>query len=237
MSKFEVNVPDARVKNWIPKLAKDEDASRSGELQLENVRILPRAAAALLLAQDGGSEVVDAFFRGSDHVQRFWGIGEIVMSRELVKFAGKHKMRIDDLSGDIRVDSIDKFRLRFEGGPQQHIWADFSIFLDDVSDEETAYLHWHIHRDIALVLEQADDLVDKMIAAAQNMSVSTTVANGELDLDDQAARDKANADAVAAAMTSSHTAEVPLRGVKRKPAKKSSSRKASGKSAPTRKAG
>lgn len=226
MSKFEVNVPDARVKNWLPKLAKDEDASRSGELQLENVRILPRAAAALLLAKDGGPEVVDALLRGPDNVQRFWGIGEIVISRDLVKFPAKHQMRIDCLH-EIRVESIDKFRLRFEGGPQQHIWADFSIFLDDVSDEETAYLHWHIHRDIALVLEQSDDLVDQMIAAAQNMAVSTTVENGELDLDQQADADKARADEVANAIENSPTAEIPLRGAKQKSKKslKSNSKK------------
>lgn len=231
MSKFEVNVPDARVKNWLPKLAKDEDASRSGELQLENVRILPRAAAALLLAKDGGPEVVDALLRGPDNVQRFWGIGEIVISRELVKFPAKHQMRIDCLH-EIRVESIDKFRLRFEGGPQQHIWADFSIFLDDVSDEETAYLHWHIHRDIALVLEQADDLVDQMIAAAQNMSVTTTVPNGELDLDQQADADKARADEVEKAMNGP-TAEVPLHGAK--PRKPKSSKKAPAKKAEKRK--
>lgn len=235
MSKFEVNVPDARVKNWIPKLAKDEDASRSGELQLENVRLLPRAAAALMLAKDGAQEVVDALFRGSDFVQLFWGIGEIVISRELVKFPAKHQMRIDDLHA-IRVDSIDKFRLRFEGGPQQHIWADFSIFLDDVSDEETAYLHWHIHRDIALVLEQSDDLVDQMIAAAQNMSVTTTVANGELDVDTEQ-RDADQLDQAARGLEQ-QTAEIPLktkRSGKAKP--KTSSRKASGKRAPKKKAG
>lgn len=218
MSMFNVNVPDAEVKHWHPKHGKSEDAVRTGELQLVNVRLLPNAASALLLAKGGASEVMEAFLAGPDASQRFWGIGEIVCSKALVQFANRHTMKVDDLD-PIRVSLIDKLRLRFEGGPQQLIYADFSVHVEDPSDEETAYFHTCINRDVRLVLEQNADLVDEMIAAAQNMSVTTIYPNGELDLDGKEARD-ANQLGQAADHLESATAEIPLRGAKRKPEKK-----------------
>jgi hypothetical protein len=97
-------------------------------------------------------------------------------------------LRLDDLE-QTRVMLLDKIKLRFEGGPQQLIWADFSVHLEDPSAEEVDYFHEMINRDVKLILSQDADLVEEMRAAKQNIAVSTTVSeSGDLPLPERDAQ-------------------------------------------------
>lgn len=212
MSMFSVNARNARLHKFIPKHGKAEDAARSAELQFRNVTILPSAAAAVLLAEGEGVEVEKAFFDGDPPVQRFFGIDDVSVTAE---FANRHVMRVDEFD-EIRVALVDKIRLRFEGGPQKLVWADFSVHLEDPSAEEVDYFHDMINRDVSLGLEQSADLIDEMLAKAKGMAVKTEV-NGELDLK---AREQRDAEQLAqAAEGLGKTAEIPLKTKRpRKPA-------------------
>lgn len=214
MSLFECNAQNARLHNFIPKHGKADDAPRSAELQFRNVHILPSSAAAVLLAENGGTEVEAALFVGDPPTQRFFGIDEIASG---AKFKNRHQLEIDGLESTLRCTLIDKIKVRAEGGPQRLLWADFSVHIEDPSAEEIDFFHEHMNRDVDLTLLQDADLVEQMRAEAQGMAVKT-VANGELDLDGEQ-RDADAIDAVAKHLES-NTAEVPLRGAKRKPAKK-----------------
>jgi hypothetical protein len=60
LSLFNVNASSARLHKFVPKHGKSEDAARSAELQFRNVPIKPAEAAAVMLGEDGGSEVCAA---------------------------------------------------------------------------------------------------------------------------------------------------------------------------------
>jgi hypothetical protein len=182
--KFEVSTNNARLHKYIPKHAKADDAPVSAELQFRNVRIHARAAAAILLGEDGGPEIVDAFLKGEHFEPRFRGIKAIQSDSE---FKARHKLAIDDLD-TIRVESIDKIVVRVEGGPQQTVWADFSAYIEDPTADQGAHFHEQINRDVKLILKQERDLVDEMIANARGMAVSdVTPPSGDLPLDQKGA--------------------------------------------------
>lgn len=215
---FNVNADNVRLHAFIPKHGKAEDAVRSAELQFRNARIMPMAAAALLLGEEGGVEVERAFFVGDPPTQRFWGIDNIHCTAE---FKARHTMQIDDLD-EMRVTLVDKIKLRLEGGPQRLIWADFSVHLEDPSAEEVMYFHEMLNRDVSVRLDQTADLVDEMRAKMRGMSVSTTVPNGELDLDQQAAADAERAAQVGDTLDQQNSAAAKKpakRAPKRKPAR------------------
>lgn len=174
---FNVNSDNVRLHSLIPKHGRAEDAARSAELQFRNAHILPIHAAAVLLGEEGGVEVERAFFVSDPPVQRFWGIEQLAVTAE---FKGRHVLRIDQL-GEVRVTLVDKIKLRFEGGPQRLIWADFSVHVEDPDAEEMAYFHEMLNRDVKVILTQSADLVDEMRAKAQGMAVSdVTPPSGDL---------------------------------------------------------
>jgi ribosome-associated translation inhibitor RaiA len=213
--KFEVSTNNARLHKYIPKHAKADDAPVSAELQFRNVRIHVRAAGAILLAEDGGPEIVDAFLKGEHFEPRFRGIKGIPSDSE---FKARHKITIDDLD-TIRVESIDKIVVRIEGGPQQIAWADFSAYIEDPSAEQGAHFHEQINRDVKLILKQERDLVDEMIANARGMAVSdVTPPNGELAFNEKGAE---QIDQVATELE-----KPPKKSAARRPAKKAAKKKA-----------
>lgn len=220
MSLFECNANNARLHNFIPKHGKADDAPRSAELQFRNVHILPSAASAVLLAENGGPEVEAALFVGDPPTQRFFGIDEIASG---AKFKNRHTLTLDGLDSVLRCTLIDKIKVRAEGGPQRLLWADFSAHIEDPSAAEVDFFHEQMNRDVDIVLSQDADLVEQMRAEAQGMAVKT-VQNGELDLDGEQ-RDADQLDQ-AAKHLESNTAEVPLRGAKRKPVKKAAKKPA-----------
>ncbi len=178
--RFEVSTNTARLHKYIPKHAKADDAPVSAELQFRNVRISTRAAAAIILGENGGAEVADAFFAGDHDEPRFRGIKAIQSDST---FKARHKIEVDDLP-KMRVELVDKIVIRPEGGPQQIIWADFSVYIEDPSAEEGAHFHEQINRDVKLILKQEADLVDEMIASAKGMAVSdVTPPSGDLPFD------------------------------------------------------
>lgn len=218
MSLLECNAKNARLHNFIPKHGKADDAPRSAELQFRNVRVLSSAVSAVLLAENGGSEVEAALFVGDPPTERFFGIDEIASG---AKFKNRHTLEIDGLDSTLRCTLIDKIKIRAEGGPQRLLWADFSAHIEDPSAEEVDFFHEQMNRDVDIVLSQDADLVEQMRAEAQSMAVTTT--QPDLDLDQQTAADKERADVFELALNGP-TAEVPLRGAK--PRKAKSSKKA-----------
>ena len=196
MSLFNVTAINARLHKYLPKHSKAEDAAPTSELQFRDVVILPSAAAAVLLAEEGGKEVELAFFVGDPLQQRFFGIDAVSCG---ATYEGQHGMRFGDLD-EINVTKLDKIRLRFEGGPQRLIWADFSIHIDDPTPEEGRYFHEYINRDVRLVIEQDADLVDQMRAEKKGMAVTTEI-NGDLDFNANAERDAAQLQQAADGLT------------------------------------
>lgn len=178
---FNINADNVRLHDFIPKHGKAEDSVRTAELQFRNARVLPSAANAVLLGEGGGNEVVAAFFVGDPLVQRFFGIEELSCT---ASFKARHTLQVDDI-GAIRVTLVDKIKLRFEGGPQQLVWADFSVHIEDPDADEVLFFHEMLNRDVSVRLDQSADLVDEMRAKAQGMAVSTTIPpSGDLDLND-----------------------------------------------------
>lgn len=235
MSLFNVNAKNARLERFIPKHGKSEDAPRSAELQFRNVHVLPSAAAAVLLAEDGGKEIESSFLIGDPPTQRFFGIENVISGAE---FKARHQLTIDGLDGPIRVSLIDKIRIRFEGGPQKLVWADFSAHIEDPSADEVDFFHDRINRDVNIRLEQDADLVEQMRAEAKGMAVKTE--NGELDFDGKAERHAEQLNQAAAALESQaeETAELPLKTKRKRPAsgkRTPASKRATGKKASKKK--
>lgn len=197
MSLFNVTAVSARLHKYLPKHGKAEDAAPTSELQFRNVAILPAAAAAVLLAEGGGAEVQNSFFVGDPSQQRFFGIDEISCG---ATYKGQHVMEFEELA-TMKVTLIEKIRLRFEGGPQKLIWADFSLHIDDPTPDEGRCFHEMINRDVHLVLKQSADLVDQMLAEKKGMAVTTEI-NGDLDLDGNEERDAAQLQQAADALSS-----------------------------------
>jgi hypothetical protein len=182
--RFEASTNTARLLNYLPKHAKADGAPCSAELQFRDVRINTRAAAAILLGEEGGAEIAGAFFKGEHYEPRFRGLSDM---RSDSVFKARHKITIDDLD-QMRVERIDKIRMRIEGGPQQIVWIDFSAWIEDPTAEEGAHFHEQINRDVKLILKQERDLVDEMIANARGMAVSdVTPPSGDLPLDTKGA--------------------------------------------------
>jgi hypothetical protein len=213
--KFEASTNNARLHKYIPKHAKAEGAPVSAELQFRNVRILPKSAAAILLAEDGGTEIIEALFKGEYNEPRFRGMSEI---RSDSVFKARHKLSVDDLDS-MRVEQIDKIALRFEGGEQLLCWVDFSAYIEDPSADEGAHFHEQINRDVKLILKQERDLVDEMIANARGMAVSdVTPPSGDLPLDQKGAEQLSQA--------ATELAKPPAKKTTRRAAKKSAKKKA-----------
>lgn len=215
MSLFTINSKEARLHKFLPNRGKSDEAPITCEIQIRNAVCLPSSAAAVVLAEGDAAEFEKAFFGdGGNFPQRFYGINEIDCFAE---FSNRHQVRFEG-QGVERVSLIDKIKLRIEGGPQRLVWADFSIHIDDPDIDLVAYLHEHCNRDVSLMLTQAADLVDEMIANRKGMAANTTISeSGDLDL---SPRDRDQIDQAAAALSGS--AELPLKTKRprRAPAKK-----------------
>lgn len=195
MSLFNVPAVSARLHKYLPKHGKAEDAAPTSELQFRDVVILPSAAAAVLLAEGNGLEVEGSFFVGDIAQQRFFGIDSVSCG---ATYSSQHEMRFEGLD-PMKVTLIDKIRLRFEGGPQKLIWADFSVHIEDPTAEEGYCLHECMNRDVRLILTQSADLVDQMLAEKKGMAVATLM-NEELDIECDEERDAAQLQQVADAL-------------------------------------
>lgn len=233
MSLFNLNTSVAIVHRCLPNHPKAEDSPRTCEIQMRDVLCKPMAAAALATpkiydekmpeadkAADRMRQFIDAMFvSGSkDFPDRFLGFGAIEI---LHVFRNHHQVKFGELP-EHRVERIDKIRMTVEGGHDQAIKLSLSIHLEDPSEELVAYLHERTNRAVQIVLTHSQDQTDELIAEREGMAAPTQLPNLDLDFDAKAQRDTDQIDAVAEHLT----AEIPLRGAKRKPAKKAAKKPA-----------
>lgn len=240
MSLFTLNTNKAIVHRCLPGHPKAEDAVKTVEIQMRDVLCKPMAAAALATpkiydeklpedekAADRMRQFVDAMFVSSskDYPDRFLGFGAIEI---LHVFRNHHQVKFGELP-EHRVERIDKIKMTVEGGHDQAINLSFSIHLEDPAKELVAYLHERTNRAVQIVLSHSHDQTEELIAEREGMAAPTQLPNLELDLEAKQQRDADQLDQAARGL---ETAEVHLRGVKRK----ATSRKAAGKRSTKKKA-
>lgn len=226
---FELSGHQALVKSCRGRRGKADDAVRAMVFVLEVENVAAANVAALFGVKDAVS-LHPSFFepitdQSTTQDKLYPGIAHIASSyyaegKHQIKFGKFAKERMSWL-GSLTVTPrmAGKFDVRFLGTidePQPGL-------MDAVVD--------HINRCMRVVLECDPGFEFNFKAEAQSpvtMELPLEPTDRDMDQLDQAARG-----------LESPTAEVPLRGAKRKskPAKKSSSRKASGKRSPKKKAG